>query len=134
MVGIDKAKSGSIKILLDKKEIEEVRKLNQIDGKIYPESDFPDKEKILKGFDWREDEQLTSIEDLFKDDPPIVQPIIKGLDDYVPQEEFFDDAMLDRIEQADKQSDITNTEESKASRNLPKNIKDKTKLLKQKGD
>ena len=50
LVGIDKAKSGSIKIFFDKKEIEEVRKINQIDGKIYPESTFPDKEKLLKGF------------------------------------------------------------------------------------
>ena len=133
LVGIDKAKSGSIKIFLDKKTIEEVRKINQIDGKIYPESDFPDKEKLLKGFDWREEERLTSIDDLFKDDPPLVLPKIKGLDDYVPQEAFFDDAMLDRIEQADKQSNPTKSKESKASRNLPKNIKDKTKSIKQKG-
>ena len=32
LVGIDKAMSGSIKIFLDKKIIEEVRKINQIDG------------------------------------------------------------------------------------------------------
>jgi len=128
LVGIDKAKSGSIKIFLDKKTIEEVKKINQIDGKIYPESEFPNKEKLLKGFDWREEERLTSIEDLFKDDPPLVLPILKGLDDYVPQEEFFDAAMLDRIEKADKQSNTTNKQESKASRNLPQNIKYKSKL------
>jgi len=128
LVGIDKAKSGSIKIFLDKKTIEEVKKINQIDGKIYPESEFPNKETLLKGFDWREEERLTSIEDLFKDDPPLVLPILKGLDDYVPQEEFFDAAMLDRIEKADKQSNTTNKQESKASRNLPQNIKYKSKL------
>lgn len=128
LVGIDKAKSGSIKIFLDKKTIEEVKKINQIDGKIYPESEFPNKETLLKGFDWREEERLTSIEDLFKDDPPLVLPIIKGLDDYVPQEEFFDDAMLDRIDKADKESNTTNKEESKASRNLPQNIKNKKKV------
>jgi len=50
------------------------------------------------------------------------------LDDYVPQEEFFDAAMLDRIEKADKQSNTTNKQESKASRNLPQNIKYKSKL------
>ncbi|MGZ0016702.1 OstA-like protein [Yeosuana sp. AK3] len=128
LVGIDKAKSGSIKIFLDKKTIEEVKKINQIDGKIYPESEFPNKETLLKGFDWREEERLTSIEDLFKDDPPLALPILKGLDDYVPQEEFFDAAMLDRIEKADKQSNTTNKQESKASRNLPQNIKYKSKL------
>ncbi len=132
LVGIDKAKSGSIKIFLDKKEIEEVRKINQIDGKIYPESTFPENEKLLKGFDWREDEQLKSIDDLFKDDPPLVLPIIKGLDDYVPQEEFFDEEMMERIDEADKESNTTNKEESKASRNLPQNIKDKKSLIKPK--
>lgn len=132
LVGIDKAKSGSIKIFLEKKEIEEVRKINQIDGKIYPESTFPENEKLLKGFDWREEEQLKSIDDLFKDDPPLVLPIIKGLDDYVPQEEFFDEEMIDRIDKADKESNTTNKEESKASRNLPQNIKDKKSLIKPK--
>ena len=132
LVGIDKAKSGSIKIFLDKKIIEEVRKINQIDGKIYPESTFPDKEKLLKGFDWREEEQLTSIDDLFKDDPPLVLPKIKGLDDYVPQEEFFDDAMFERIESADKKANTNNEKDSKASRNIPQNIKDKKQFLKDK--
>ena len=132
LVGIDKAKSGSIKIFLDKKIIEEVRKINQIDGKIYPESTFPDKEKLLKGFDWREEEQLTSIADLFKDDPPLVLPKIKGLDDYVPQEEFFDDAMFERIESADKKANTNNEKDSKASRNIPQNIKDKKQFLKDK--
>jgi lipopolysaccharide export system protein LptA len=95
LVGIDKARSGSIQIILDKNDIEEVKKINQIDGKIYPEYDFPNKEKLLKGFDWREEERLTSLNDLFKDDPPLVLTKIKGLDDYVPQEDFFEDTNLE---------------------------------------
>jgi hypothetical protein len=133
LVGIDKAKSGTIKIFLENKEIEEVRKINQIDGKIYPESDFPEKEKILKGFDWREEERLTSIDDLFKDDPPLVLPKIKGLDDYVPQEDFFDDSMMERIEKADSEAKPEKDKEPKASRNLPQRVKDRTKSLPQKG-
>lgn len=90
LVGIDKSKSGLINILIHENEIEEVRKINQIDGNIYPESQFPKNEKILKGFDWREDERPNSVEDLFKDDPPLVLPIIKGLDDYVEEDNLFD--------------------------------------------
>tara|TARA_R110000868_G_scaffold91812_4_gene254450 strand:+ start:34271 stop:36049 length:1779 start_codon:yes stop_codon:yes gene_type:complete len=130
LAGIDKSKSGRIKIFMENKVIEEVRKLNQIDGKIYPEADFPGKEKILKGFDWREDERPNSVEDLFKDDPPIVLPTIKGLDDYVPQEDFFDASMLKRIEKADDEAKPNKDEDAKASRNLPQRIKDKNKLLK----
>ena len=89
LVGIDKSKSGLINILLYENAIDEVRKINQIDGKVYPETDFPKNERILKGFDWREEERPNSVEDLFKDDPPLELPIIKGLDDYIPQGDFF---------------------------------------------
>lgn len=97
LTGIDKSKSGLINILINDNAIEEVKKVNQIDGKVYPESLFPDKEKILKGFDWREEERPISVEDLFKDDPPLELPTIKGLEDYVPEEDFFDEDINDRL-------------------------------------
>lgn len=100
--GIDKSKSGAINIKISNKEIEEVTKINQVDGDLYPESKYPENEKILKGFDWRDEERPRSVEDLFKDDPPLVLPIIKGLDDYIPQEDFFDEEMLGRIKLAGK--------------------------------
>ncbi|MEJ2112276.1 MAG: OstA-like protein [Flavobacteriaceae bacterium] len=83
LVGIDKSKSGSMRIFITDNAVEEVRKINQIDGNIYPESQFPENAKILKGFDWREDERPNSVEDLFKDDPPLNLPKIKGLSDYI---------------------------------------------------
>ncbi len=132
LVGIDKSKSGKIKIFLEDNTIEEVRKLNQIDGKIYPEADFSEKEKIFKGFDWREEERPRSIEDLFKDDPPLVLPKIKGLDDYIPQEDFFDESMLERIEKADEEAKTDKDEEPKASRNLPQRVKYRDKSPKPK--
>ncbi len=125
LVGIDKSKSGSIIIFITDREIEEVRKINQIDGDIYPESKYPKNEKLLKGFDWRDDERPRSVEDLFKDDPPLVLPVIKGLEDYVPQEDFVDEDLLERIKKADNAAN--SKENSKASRNLPKNIKKKGK-------
>lgn len=111
LVGIDKSKSGLINILIQDNAIEEVRKINQIDGDIYPESQFPKNEKILKGFDWREDERPNSVEDLFKDDPPLVLPIINGLDDYIPQEEFFDEESL---KETNKKPEKNNTKKKPA--------------------
>uniref|UniRef100_UPI000C28443A OstA-like protein n=1 Tax=Confluentibacter lentus TaxID=1699412 RepID=UPI000C28443A len=126
LIGIKKVKSGSINIKISNKEIDEVIELNNPDGKVYPESQFPDNEKFLKGFDWRDEERPRSVEDLFKDDPPLVLPVIKGLDDYVPQEDFFDEEMLERIEQADAASKKTDKgQDPKASRNLPQSVKDK---------
>lgn len=129
LIGIDKAKSGSISILFANGDIEEYNRINQVDGKLYPESQYPEKEKFLKGFDWREDERPMSVEDLFKDDPPLVLPVIKGLDDYIPQEDFFDEEMLKRIENADNRAKTDKKTPLKASRNIPKPAKEKQKPL-----
>ncbi|MCK5402169.1 MAG: hypothetical protein KAJ28_11100, partial [Flavobacteriaceae bacterium] len=130
LVGIDKSKSGKIKIWITNNTIDEVRKINQIDGSTYPESQFPENVRLFRGFDWRIDERPMSIEDLFKDDPPLVLPIIKGLEDYIPQEEFFDDSLIKRVEESDKEAK-TSKKENKAARNIPKEIiekKNRTRL------
>lgn len=117
LIGIQKSKSGSINIQIINKAIEEVRFKNQIDGNIFPEAEFPKSGRRLRGFDWRGDERPMSVDDLFKDDPPLVLPIIKGLEDYVPPEEFIDDSVTKRIKEAGK---AVPNKPNKASRNLPK--------------
>lgn len=89
LVGIDKSKSATINIQIEESEITEISKLKQIDGMIYPEEDFPKNARLFRGFDWRGEEQPMSVEDLFKDDPPLILPVIRGLDEYIPQEEFL---------------------------------------------
>ncbi|MFB9055672.1 OstA-like protein [Mariniflexile ostreae] len=125
---IDRAQSGYIEIYFEEGEIVEFKRLNQVDGKAYPESKFPEKDKILKGFDWRDDERPKSVEDLFKDDPPLVLPKIKGMDDYVPQEDFFNNNLLERVDDASKQENKknSNNQPAKASRNIPQHIKDQS--------
>ena len=135
LVGIDKSKSGSIKVWITDNSIDELRKYNQIGGKTHPEIEFPENEKILKGFHWREDERPKSVEDLFKDDPPLVLPTIKGLDAYVPQEEFFDSKLLDRVDKAKptptKKLDKTELKpKNKAARKLPKKLLQKPSKFK----
>ncbi|MBJ6368349.1 hypothetical protein JF259_09640 [Snuella sp. CAU 1569] len=127
LIGIDKAKSGSIYMLFSEGDIEEYTRLNQIDGSLFPESKYPERDKRLKDFDWREEERPKSVDDLFKDDPPLNLPKIKGLDDYVPQEDFFDDAMLERMEKADSEAKTKEDEDPKASRRLPQHVKDQQK-------
>lgn len=118
LIGIQKSKSGSINIQIINKAIEEVRFMNQIDGNIFPEEDFPKSGRLLRGFDWRGEERPMSVDDLFKDDPPLVLPVIKGLEEYVPPEEFVDDSVTERIKEAGKE---TPNKPNKAARNLPKN-------------
>lgn len=120
LVGINKSRSGSINIKISNNEIDEIRMLQDVSGDLYPESMFPENARKFRGFDWREEERPLSVDDLFKDDPPLELPVIKGLEDYVPQEEFFDEALLERVDKAqDKNSD----KENKAARQLPEDKK-----------
>ena len=97
LIGIDKSKSGAIEIDIINNEVDEIKKINQVDGKIYPESKFPKIEALLKGFNWRIDERIKSVNDLFKDDPKFTLPKIKGLEDYIPQDDFFDKDLSKKI-------------------------------------
>ncbi len=119
LVGIDKAKSGAIKVWLSNNYIEEIRKIRQVDGNTYPEDQFPENESRIRGFDWRDEERPKSVDDLFKDDPPLNLTVIKGLEDYVPQEEFFDDALRERAKASNKTT-TSKKKENKAERNIPK--------------
>ena len=123
LIGIDKAKSASIRILIENQAINRIIRFKQAECTTFPESKLPEKERILRGFDWREDERPKSLDDLFKDDPPLNLPTIKGLDDYIPQEDFFDENMLNRIDKAGKTKDNKPREENKAARNIPKKKK-----------
>jgi lipopolysaccharide export system protein LptA len=117
LVGINKSMSALINIQISENEIDEIRMIKQVDGLLYPEEDFPKNARLFRGFDWREEEKPNSVEDLFKDEPPLVLPKIRGLDPYVPQEEFFDEALLERVEATKKDKDDTT---SKAARHIPK--------------
>jgi len=123
LVAIDKAKSGKIKIWITENTIDEVRKIKAVDGKDYPQDQFPENQTKLRGFDWREDERPRSMEDLFKDDPPLNLPVIKGLKAYVPEKDFFEDDL--------KPSDtktIIKKQKNKSAAKVPKGtIKEWTK-------
>ena len=47
------------------KEMDQIKCLNQSDGKTYPPSMYPENDRRLKGFLWREDEQPKIKEDIF---------------------------------------------------------------------
>lgn len=124
LIGIEKSKSSDIIIYFEEKEVVELRKLLQFEGKLYTEEDLPLNARKLRGFDWRDDERPKSVEDLFKDDPPFTLPVIKGLEPYQEGEEFFGEALIGRVKKADDEAEKKNLnkkdEAPKASRNVPK--------------
>ena len=91
LIGIDKAICSSINIKLEDNEIQEITQYKQVSAKTYPESDLPENTRKLRGFIWRGEERLLSKEDLFKDDPPLELPKIKGIEDpvVIEDEEFL---------------------------------------------
>ena len=129
LVGIDTGKSGKIKIWITDNTINEIRRINEIDGDLYPEEQFPENERILRGFDWRDVERPLNVEDLFNEDPPLNLPIIKGLEDYIPQKEFFDPSLIKRVEASEKETK-TPKKENKAARNIPKKLLNKKSFKK----
>ena len=80
LIGIDKSKSAKIKIFISNQNIDIFTKINQIDGKVYPEDEFDENDKLLKGFHFREDEIIKNIDDLFLEDKKFKLTKIKYID------------------------------------------------------
>jgi lipopolysaccharide export system protein LptA len=129
LVGIDKSKSGQINIKISQNEIQEFRLINQADGSISPEAEFPKNSKLFRGFHWRDEERPNSVEDLFKDDPPLELPVIKGLKDYVPPTEFEDENLINRVKAAGEDRKDQSTP-NKAARRLSNQQFQPTKKVK----
>lgn len=91
LIGINHTRASSIQITLLEQEIETIRFIRQADGKLYPESQFPENARILRGFLWRGDERLLSKDDLFKGKPVPILPKITGIPLPKLEEDFFDD-------------------------------------------
>lgn len=121
LVGIDRSISAKMKIIFKNKTIETLERIGRPDGITYPLKNFTEDLTKFRGFSWRDDERPKSVEDLFKDDLPLVLPIIKGLDDYVPQEEFIEKELLDRINTTANKS--LEKKLPQASKNIPKGVK-----------
>jgi len=87
LIGIDKRLSSSINLKLTDNEIEEITSFGTPEGALTPDSMYPDNARKLRGFNWRGDERILSVDDLFKDDPPLELVKIQGLEDRVLEPE-----------------------------------------------
>ncbi len=97
LVGINHSRASSLQITLKEQEIETIRFIRQADGKLHPESQFPENARILRGFKWRGEERLLSKEELFKGKPIPILPKITGIPLPKLEESFFDDTPEDEI-------------------------------------
>ena len=71
LTGIEKNKSSKIYIVFDNGEIDKTRFYNKVDGIIYPPAML--KNKTLKGFNWRGEEQIKTKEDVLEGLIPVFE-------------------------------------------------------------
>ena len=78
MVGIDKGVSSSINMQLEDNKIIELTSFKKIESDTYPDKDFPKNARRLRGFVWRIDEKITSLENIFPEDEKAIDEKIKA--------------------------------------------------------
>lgn len=66
LIGINKNVSSKINMILGEgNEIESVTFFTKPEGDIFPENELPENARLLRGFNWRGDEQILKLEDIF---------------------------------------------------------------------
>lgn len=83
LVGIDKRYCSKINLKLHNNQIEEISHIGNPEGELTPDSQFPENARKFRGFNWRGDERILSIDDLFSEDPPLQLVKIRGIEDRV---------------------------------------------------
>lgn len=135
LVGIDKAISSTIKILLEANEIEEVYYYTSAESQLYPEQDFPPNARRLKGFNWRGDETIRTKEDLLINRKPFDLVEIKGIRGQTEEDDFLKEIIginKDYLHEESnlRKEDTSLQKDTKASEEQPN--KEKPKLIEKK--
>lgn len=92
LIGINKSVCSNINLELNENQIETITFIKKTDGIIYPEADFPENARKLRGFLWRGDERIKSKDDIFPEEENIIHDKIlieskkKALEEDVPME------------------------------------------------
>ena len=96
--GINNTIGSSIQITLENQDIIGIRFINRGTGKFFPVSMYPEEKKLLPGFNWRGDERLRSVDDLFLGKPPPKLVKIRGIPLPEDEGEFFEDVPEDELD------------------------------------
>ncbi|CAM4037047.1 MULTISPECIES: OstA-like protein [Flavobacterium] len=92
LVGIDKKVCSSMNFEFEDNQIVSQTAYNQVEASTYPESEFPENARKLKGFIWRGDERIKSKDDIFPEEENILHEKIlmeskkKSIEEDTPME------------------------------------------------
>jgi lipopolysaccharide export system protein LptA len=65
LIGIDKTACSRINMTLNGNDVDTITFFDRVNGTLYPEEDFPENVRKLRGFVWRIEERINSKEDIF---------------------------------------------------------------------
>jgi len=68
LVGIDKKVCSNLHLEIEDNKIQTVTSFNNVDSFTYPDAEFPENARRLRGFIWRGDERIKSKDDIFPDE------------------------------------------------------------------
>lgn len=68
LVGIDKKVCSKLNFVFENNQIVSQTAFNSVEAKTYPENEFPENARKLRGFIWRGDERIKSKEDIFPEE------------------------------------------------------------------
>ena len=91
LMGINNTVCSYIEVYLKEQQITGTKFFKKAKSKLYPESELPPNARILRGFIWRGDERLQTVNDLFKGKPKPILPKIKGIPLPEDEGEFFEE-------------------------------------------
>lgn len=125
-IGINKTVCSKINLELEENKINAITFFKDTDSHIYPESEFPENARKLKGFNWRGDERILSKEDIFPadeialDDKIQIEAKKKAVEAEKPMEILRETLEFDDNKKAEEKKVEKNTEVKKKT--TPKKI------------
>lgn len=72
LIGIDKKKCSKINMQISNNQIDSVTAFNDVESNLYPEAEFPENARKLRGFIWRGDERIKSKDDIFPEEENVL--------------------------------------------------------------
>ncbi|BCY28697.1 OstA-like protein [Flavobacterium okayamense] len=72
LIGIDKKVCSKINLGIIDNKINTVTAFNNVESNLYPEDEFPENARKLRGFIWRGDERIKSKDDIFPDEENVL--------------------------------------------------------------
>lgn len=79
LIGINKSKCSKINIVFDENEVEDLTMFYDVEGEIYPVEKLHENDRKLKGFVWRQDERIVSLDDLLPPEEKAYDARMKAL-------------------------------------------------------